>query len=435
MKRNSFFIGCFRFLRSLFSPAVIFFSLTLLLFAFLSGYLFTPPEKKENLSEEEEYRLLEDALLDMQRSVAKAPTEEAKRPFREGVFFYKTAMEEKIPVWSSSFYSEVLHRLSILLASPEKTDQTEKEIKSLKEILEKEDREGFVFYLEEKMRQSGNFSEKEIALHRDQNFLIFSKDNPESAGREELLEDIFLLRESLLEGKNKFHLAEKEAKFDERKAQKLKTLMNFKIDQYESGRFLSTPANDQTLRSSESFLVLLFALVFLFAAAKKEKEEEKSPLSVKIVSYLLFSVLHVVLIAFVLIFSARHFSADTAIPLILLSRKSFFSIPFALGVFLRLLLRALPYLPFFLFFFAEKKNARPAALGILSWYLFGVFAPFFGKVGIQIGQVFFLADSVFPSPSRFTLLPPSPLWSVAVLLLLSAIPMFLILKSKKRKDV
>lgn len=422
-------------LRSLFCPLAGLLLGALLLFSFLSGFLDAAPQKKAAPSQEEEFRLLEDALLEASRNVARAKTEEEKLPFRASVLFYKMAMEHSFPVWESAFYSEALTRLATLSVAAEKSEEMQSEIARLETILFQEDREGFLLYLEEKLREDPTLSESEIALQIEQNQLLFLKDIPESGGREELLEDILLLRKSLFEGKNHFHLAAKSAPLRSDSAAKLEALLNFKIHQFQSEKFPSAPANDQTLRSGEAFLSLLLVLALLFLFAKKEKEEALPPLGIRLAFFFAAFLSFFVPVALALFFTTVYLAPDAAQPVVFFTQKAFVEIPFFFGLLCRLLLRFLSFLPFVLPFFLGKKKAffaKLSALLCIAFYLFGLGAPFFGGPGIRIGFLFNLADSLFPSPSRYTLLPQSPLWAALIFLILCAAPFLIAKKIKKR---
>lgn len=434
IKMKNSLICFFKSLRPYFCPLSGALLSLLLLLSFFSGYLFLRPEEKVLLSAEEEYRRLEDALLEANRSVARARTEEEKTPHRASVIFYKMALEHGFPVWESDFYSEVLHRFAALSVIPEKSEDQKAEAACLKKILFEEDREGFLKYLEEKMSLDPALSEEEMAIRAEQNKLLFSKDLPASGGREELLEDIFLLRESLLEGENRFHLAAKSAPLKKSEANRLERLLEIKLLQYRSGRFSFSPANDQTLRSCEAFLALALVLILIFLWFRKEKEEETLPLSLKIASRASVFFAFLFLAAAVLFITASHFAPDSANPAFFFTQKAIFAVPYFAAILIRLFFRALCFLPFVLLsaLFREKAfAAKAAALFCTVFHLFSVLAPFFGKIGICIGLLASPAEALFPSLSRYTLLPPSPIFPLLLLALFCAIPIVFLRKKKR----
>lgn len=426
MKRTDFLRFCFR-------PQSAVLLLLLLLFSLFGSYLFTRPEKKSTPSPEEAFRQMEDALLEANRSVARARTEEEKLPFRASVIFYKMAMEHSFPVWESDFYSEVLHRFSALAVSFEKSEEEKAEAARLESILFQEDRAGFVSYLEEKMREMP-LTNAEIAIQTEQNKLLFLSDSPSSGGREELLGDIRLLRESLSQGENRFHLAGKSAPLLKSERARLQALLEIKILQFRSGQYSAAPANDQTLRSSEAFLALGLALSLIALFFQKEKEEASLPLRKKMAFRAVLFFVFFIPTASVFIFTAVLFAPDAAQPAFFLIANSFFKIPFALAAFLRLFLRTVSFLPFVFWMDLGKDRAfssKASALGCVLWYLCGILAPLFGGIGIRIGHLFSFADAIFPSLSRYSLLPANRLWGILLFAILFSIPIWL-QKNKKR---
>lgn len=433
-------------------PTVWIFAALFLLPPLTGAFFFTeaePAAKAENFEDQKEAltaayeKAKEDyALL--------AEGEDLAQP-RQKILFYETALRFELAVWSSDFlfeaasvYAEIIREWEILNAYPsEETAERKAYLESLEprlaEILKEKDLNAFLSFLEDKMKNEQHFSEEEIKEEIEESTVRLSAtlNSKMTPAKSLLVAEIRLLQKSLREGINFFDPAYEDEPLSENDRQRMETLKESYLSSLREGTFDPVPANEETLSFFESlgsFLLLCFLLA-LVPAAGKELAEKKSVLPCVLALFSLGAGA-MILFSLSLSLSVFFFAKGSLLPSFFYVGK-LFSMDFFPALLLRSLLSLVSLSPWvILALFPVKstkiKKAKPILIGFAV--LLTNLISFVTRLGGGKRAVtpflpfvhFDLSGSFFPRFPLNLAVSPAPLFSLALVLGLSALLLFLL---------
>ncbi len=343
------------------------FLLFLLLFPLIFGFFYTPDSPVAVSTFDQQKEELE---LELERAKQEYPSlsEEEVAQGRQRILFFETALKYRLPVWSddfsfesASFYALLYRQWEILEAYPQEETEARRlflheQVNELGTILEERNLDRYLAFYRSHLEAEGNpFSpEEERKLLVTALRATATLDGTLSGGENLLLSYIDTLEKSLEEGTDHFFLTSKGEPLSARKANLFSSLSEYWQRQLREGKANPVPANTETLFFFEdvgAFSLFLFALFF-------GAELWKQGIGGKLIA-----LCHLPLLSIALFVSVSHFApgCHVSYPVAILSR--IIPLPFALGIFVRLLLKTLSLLPFFLLaIHLREKSGKVAPL-------------------------------------------------------------------------
>lgn len=389
------------------------FLVLLVLLACSTGLLFTKvPEN--TLTKEEEALALQDAGKEIEQKLTLA-TEEEKESLMESLYFYQTAEEFSLSPWSDSFHSQWASLYGKILLSEEISGKERQEEKdALVQILNKKDKDALLSFYEGYLSTLSFSEEKKSLLLSSAKTCLLTEGN-DTPGKRALLYDVSLIEKSLQEGKDYF--SGSTSNLDQKERNRLSSLLSLNLTRLETGEFDPVYTNSAYLSAGENIVCLGLCLLSLYCAhflfPIENKVQEKIRL---ILSFSVFLALLTLILSLPLALTTAFFAKGSVLPQFFVTEKGFYSLPFFIGLFLRLLVNTFSYLPLitlYLFVAKEKKDPLiPKVLSLISclYYIFK------GVISFLPQKIFSLFDPVkcfFPSLNSFTPKGLNPLWCLA----------------------
>ena len=216
----------------------------ILLFCFLSGFLYTDKETNRTLSFDKEQSAIEEAIGVAENALKTCGEEDRNRLLQEKAY-YESALKFRLSPWGSEFAYEGLS----LYAALSLKSGTEEALAELERILAERDAEGLYKLCK---------ADPELP---DLDLRRLSAEVFDSPGKSALLYDIFLLEESLSSGKD-LYFAKERALTPADKAL-FQNLLKYKENALETDGYDPIPLNSLTLLNTEQFIACLLTVLLL----------------------------------------------------------------------------------------------------------------------------------------------------------------------------
>lgn len=385
-----------------------------------------------------------------------SPGEDLAQP-RQRILFYETALRFEMAVWSSDFlseaaslYAQLIRELEILRAYPKEETALRKAYLEEKEpilrrILQERDDAGYLEFLEEKMRDDG-VSEDEIRDAMDEAALriratLRSKMTP---AKSLAVARCRALQKSLREGVNAFDPAYEGQALSDQDREIFKALEARLLEELATDSLDPVPANTETVFFFEGLgaILTLVLLLSLTGAFKKEPSDQKSLpalLAVLLTAGALFSLVYTLSLALV----TRLFAPGSLVDSIFFLGE-IHSLPFLLSLILRALMNLVSLMPWMLLalYPLRREHLRMAqpVLILLAYLLYdigGIVARLDGGKRTLTPYLPFvhtdLAGAFFPRFPLDLAVSRLPLFSLALVLALTAGLIFLVDKKRKKE--
>lgn len=378
----------------------------ILLFCFLSGFLYIDEERERPLSFEEEKDAIE-AALDIAEQNLAACEEDDKSRFLQEKAYYESALKFRLSPWGSEFAYEGLS----LYATLSLKSGTEEALAELETILAERDAEGLYKLCK------ADPDLPQLDLRR------LSAEASPSPGKSALLYDIFLLEESLSSGKD-LYFAKERALTPGDKAL-FQNLLKYKENALETDGYDPVPLNSMTLLNTEQFIACLLTVLLLGVIgfrAGQATEERLWLFALPLAGSVFFC-------AVALFCSVLLFAPETAVAAPMLWGDT---LPFFPALFCRLFCRVLGSLPLMLLCRALSRKRVDGTVWKLSSFsplLRLIFSTPLTLSGIAPWGT--LSLCIFPNLTAGAVRNPMP-WGGALLWLVAlALSVWLLVKKQK----
>ena len=378
----------------------------ILLFCFISGFLYTDEETNRPLSFEEEQSAIEEAIGVAENALKTCGEEDRNRLLQEKAY-YESALKFRLSPWGSEFAYEGLS----LYAALSLKEGNEPILEKLAEILRRRDAEGLYKLCEEEPDLP------DLDLRR------LSAEAFDSPGKSALLYDIFLLEESLSSGKDLYFAKERTLTSGDKVL--FQNLLKYKENALETEAFDPIPLNSMTLLNTEQFIACLLTVLLLAVIgfpAEQATEESLWLFALPLAGSVFFCTT-------ALFFSVLHFAPETAVAAPMLWGGA---LPFFPALFCRLFCRVLGSLPLMLLCRAlSRKRVDGADWKLLSFspLLRLIFSAPLTLSGIAPWGT--LSLCIFPNLTAGAVRNPMPWGGVLLWLTALALSVWLLVKKQK----
>ncbi len=374
-----------KFFRSTAIPLAFLFSLLFLLLApLLLACGFTSPADPPKPSTFREDRERIEICLREAQEAYPSLSEEDPAGARQAILFYECALRYSLPIWSGDFYLEgaslwavIQREWEILNANPTQENTPRRQYleemdRRLTAILEKKDFAALPsFYEEFYLAEKGSDPKEVHDAAREMEYRIFATaDGTLSPTESYVIYRISEIDQSLKSGVNRADPAREGTPLSQKDKIRMEGLREYYLGFLKSGGGDRVVANEETLNLGEeifTFLILPATLLCLWERKRKGAEGSFLPHS------LLFSTLFCFAASVGILFSATLWVPQSLTPYPVFFFSHLFSVPFALALSLRMLLRLVSLIPIFFVlenFSRKGKSRKKWSVGLLFGLIF-----------------------------------------------------------------
>lgn len=436
-------------------PLTLIFAALFLLTPLLGALFFTKAEKVQTTSFDDEKEALTAAYEKAKADYGNlAEGEDLAQP-RQKILFYETALRFELNVWSSDFlfeaasvYAEILREWEILNAYPkEETAERKAYLESieprLSEILKEKDLPAYLIFLEDKMKDEGRLSDREIQteLEDAQVRLSATYASKMTPAKSLLVSKIRLLQQSLRENKNLFDPAYENAPLDETDRNRMEALKKNYLSALQEDRFDPVPANEETVSFLEDAgIFILFCFLLALTPSTEKEIREKNSLFPQILALFSIAMAGIFLFSASLFLSVFFFSKETLLPAFFFP-WALFTLDFYPSLLLRLILSLVSLSPWVILSLFPVKNEKIkklkplfTGLAVILSEILSIVMRFGGGTKLLTPYLPFvhldLRDAFFPRFPLNLAVSEMPLLSLLLILILIIIFIFLLKRQR-----